>query len=304
MKKIILTSLIILFKLIASAQNNGIYELYNHQQYFINPAAAGEYEKAIIGFSMSNYDWNYSQNYPETYSLYGFSNIKNDTFTVGCNFFYEKTNILKTKGGAGTFAFHLPLKNNKFISLGTTIYILNKFIDAHYMYLGDAISDPHYFTSIPQNDANADIGVKLHNKSWYIGASVIHIFNTTTRFNEYIIQHNKRKYYGILGYKFSPNSTFILEPTLVFRYDNSFQLDIQLKAYYNNKFYVGASYNINNPNNINHIISAIIGLKFDRFLVGFIIKNNLSAYWSSPYTIKNEIMIKVDLFKPNETQYN
>ena len=165
---------------------------------------------------------------------------------LGMNVFHSEVGVIKSVGGALSYAFNYPLSKTFRFSLG-----VSSLVESRTMRLDDLTfnePDPfynHLLTSASsQVDASLRGGVLLYSKGFYLGASYLSVTNKVIQASEMAL--DEPFYRGSLqsGFAFSTNTAVAFKPSVLvcLLMDDSFLIDYSLKAYLQNKGWIGLTY--------------------------------------------------------------
>jgi type IX secretion system PorP/SprF family membrane protein len=113
-----------------------------------------------------------------------------------------------------------------------------------------------------------DFGVYYNTTDYYVGLSTTHLAASSLKYDNIgggtTISSLAHHYYFMGGYKFPVSETMELEPSTLIKSDaSSTQLDINLRAIYNNTFWGGLSYRLQDA------IVVMVGFQKDGFKFGY-----------------------------------
>jgi type IX secretion system PorP/SprF family membrane protein len=299
------------------AQQTPLYSQYMVNKFLLNPAVAGGngyttvntvFREQFLGF----------ENAPRTVSLNAQTRLLNDSYILrklqvrkdanqstrstniglGGNIFSDRNGIVTKTGFQFTYAYHVNFDNNFQVSLGLTGSTFQYKLDDSEAALVNT-DDPLLLGNDKQFWVpDATIGIFITNNFLYAGAAMTDLFGSNFKLGEGTFKDNfrtARNYNFMVGSRYRLDSGFKFEPSLLVRatkYD--FQTDINLKAFYQDDYWLGLSYRTNKT------IVSMVGVSVDMFYFGY-------AFDASLGTIKNyssgshEIMMGVR-FGDNSTR--
>lgn len=166
----------------------------------------------------------------------------------------------------GSYAYHLPLGNNTYASLGAFVGVKNYNLVTSGMTGNngsDISNDKAVSGSMSQFAPDGSLGGLVYGDKFYGGFSVNQIMNYKLDFSEIqnaIQGRLARHYYLYAGYKISmPNKDFSIVPSIMMRYlpNTKPSMDLNMKVNYMDLIWFGFSYR--------HLDAAIamIGLHFN-----------------------------------------
>ncbi len=198
--------------------------------------------------------------------------------------------VPKIRGGAGihiindeigyermlTFLASYAYKHqmaNGVLSGGLSLGFIQRTLEGDKFKASSPVTDP----SIPSGNVNAitpdvNLGVLYTTELYFVGASLTHLNKGSLNFDVPGTSNyrNAHHYYLTGGYNWSLNPSVDIKPSVLFKYTKSLQFDVNTMVYYNQKFWGGLSYRLND---------AIVGL------VGFNITDKIKMGYSYDYTL-------------------
>lgn len=255
------------------SQQVGLSSQYMFNNFLLNPAVAGSKEWIPIHTSVRK-QWVGINEGPVSQSVtaHGYNGYN---FGLGGGIFNETTGPTRRTGLNFSTAYHLVLKGNNSrlhqmtLSFGLaatlTQHALDKNALSTYLPNDPTILSAYASSLIP----DANFGVLLHQgNKWEVGLSAMSLVQT--RVDVYNLGNqvrNKlvRNYFLHGGYTFDVNSSFKIQPTLVFRMIEALpmQFDINTRFIYNQQYWAGVSYRHNDA------IAAMIGINIYRCRFGY-----------------------------------
>jgi type IX secretion system PorP/SprF family membrane protein len=213
--------------------------------------------------------------------------------------FNDHSGELDRTGLEGTYAYHMTIDQGQ-LSFGLSGVFYQFKLNKDMVVLGDEVADPLLdgikgTLYIP----DANFGAYYSSANIYGGISVMQLFQSSIQFgdntgSEYRL---KRNYNLMAGYYYNINDVFAIEPSLLLKIPTSSkaQLDINAKVYYKNNYWAGLSYRTGNA------MIIFLGLRFDRYYVGYAFDYNFSPLMKQTYG-SHEFMAAVK-FGDNARRY-
>jgi type IX secretion system PorP/SprF family membrane protein len=259
-----------------SAQQTPRFSQYIMNEFVINPAVAGADGRTSINLSMRKEWIGFSKNSPETYSLSAQTRILKSPFRVfrkgsvnrlrertkgrvgfGANLFNDKNGAIRRTGLETTYAYHIT-GNNGQLSFGLTASLVQLKFNSSDMVFKDNSTEVMQGV-INQSAYIPDFGVGINylNRSFHIGASVSHVFESPVVLGGSDYKSSeigyKRDYFLIaaLHKEFANNPDWQYEPSVFVKmYDllnfkggysgPGTQVDFTYKLFYMNRYWMGA----------------------------------------------------------------
>ncbi|HYQ57291.1 MAG TPA: type IX secretion system membrane protein PorP/SprF [Draconibacterium sp.] len=286
--------------------NNMFYKLG------VNPAYAGA-ENAISGTLLNRYQWSGFEGAPKTLvftadaAIQAFGapggigvNVISDEFGyykntwVNLNYSYKVTTSLGTLGlGVSPGIYNFSISPEWYVPEGNK-YGLN--------YYTQAESDP----LVPNEESSQitfdlGVGAYLSTNKYYLGFSVTHINQGEVKYDDTAMDFLTRHYYLTGGYNIKlSDPLFEVRPSFLLKSDlASWQIDVNTNVVYNDKFWGGISYRVQDA------VALLMGLElFNGVQVGYSFDLVTSAIKSNGFA-SNEIFISysIDLERNRNQKY-
>ncbi|MBL7910482.1 MAG: type IX secretion system membrane protein PorP/SprF [Bacteroidia bacterium] len=270
---------IFLFSLIAVcgfSQQLPQYTQYMLNEMAINPAVAGKDDFADVR-SNNRYQWIGITDAPRTYMLTLHGPIKSKNMGIGMNLYTDIVGPTRRTGLNFSYAYHLKLKEDMFLSMGLSAGVLQWGIDGSKLVLRDSgdenLLSTYQTTYVPDFGA----GIYFHKKDrFYVGLSLPQLYQAPIKLydgagkNSRIINHFNLN----AAYKFDLGDDFKIEPSFLVKYAIPAppKMDIGARVIYQEQIWLGGAYRHN-----------------DAFtaLVGYFYKNYLMIGYSYDFTTTN-----------------
>lgn len=222
------------------------YSQYMLNELAINPAVAGRDEYTDMR-SNSRHQWVGITDAPRTYMLSIHGPIQAKNMGVGMNLYTDIVGPTRRTGLNFSYAYHLKLEKEMFLSMGLSAGILQWGIDGSKLILreeGDQrLLNTYQTTYVPDFGA----GLYFHKaKQFYFGVSVPQLYQAPIGLyagagkNSRIISH-----FNINGaYTFDLSDDFKLEPSFLLKYAIPAppKIDVGLRCTYQEQIWLGCSY--------------------------------------------------------------
>lgn len=145
------------------------------------------------------------------------------------------------------YSFHLNIKNNSFLAFGVSVGITNDKLDFDEIHLGD--ENDQFLNQLKDqggNNTSATVtpGILFYSPRFYIGYSAANLGLFEVEENALNDDFSSVIHYMMAGYQFPVGGRTNLQASVFYYYfdELSNNLDISVKADFNNKGYVGVSY--------------------------------------------------------------
>lgn len=254
--------------------------------YAINPAIAGMNDYYQIKTSVRN-QWVGIEDAPKTtlLSIYGKSN---DRVGLGGLVFNDQVGPTSRAGANLTYAYHINLSQSIKLSLALSGGFTQFKIDKENWNVSNPddplLSGGEIVNLVP----DATFGFNIYSEdNWYLGASVPQLLNSelilTDDNDNVTLDANLARHINVMGlYNMKINHYWDIQPSILFKsvLEQS-QLDIGMKTIYNDNLWIGMDYRNNGD------ISALLGFYIqDRYIVGYsydIPNPEISSYTSGSH---------------------
>ena len=296
-KYIIFVILIWVFAKPANAQQAPFYTQYMFNDYLINPAVAGTYNFFQMRANQ-RIQWMGITDAPRTMSIAGYGPFKDRPMGYGGYIYNDVTGPESRLFIGGSYAYNIAINDAMRVSGGLTIGLMQYKIDYSIMNFDDEIYDPVTSTNpearfIP----DASIGFYLNSSEFYVGISAHQLFGNKYNTHEESdstsgISRLTQHLYLAGGYILILNKDFTLDPSALIKYTSATQIQAEINAKvtwqrmvwagltyrtsdaisilagynYENKIYIGLSYDITTSELRKHTsgtIEVMLGYRFN-----------------------------------------
>ncbi|WP_346882474.1 type IX secretion system membrane protein PorP/SprF [uncultured Algibacter sp.] len=299
----LLKSYIIIFILIncwdAVAQQLPQFTQYMYNTISINPAYAGSRETlSIVGLHRSQ--WVGLDGGPTTQTLSVHTPLRNDRIGLGLSFINDKLGYENFTYLYGDFSYTLPIGQKAKLAFGAKGGFTQYHIDQELLDDPAVINDPFFNDVSNRWSPNIGLGAYLHTNTWYLGLSAPRILNTDYNNGKNgdvdFVALERVSYYFTGGYVFDISQNTKFKPSMLLKATNGAPLsfDVTANFLFNDTFWLGASYRINEAA---EAIGAIADFQVSKqFRIGYAYEypiSELSAYTSGTH----EILLMFEVFK-------
>jgi type IX secretion system PorP/SprF family membrane protein len=234
---------VILFSCVmAVAQQDPQYSHNMFTKLAVNPAHAGAYD-AICGTLLYRNQWTgFGEGTPKTFVLMAEMPVQKLRGGLGLTVISDKLGFENNLTARGAYAHKLDLGSG-YLNLGLDVAYMQKSLDGDWIY--NQANDP----SIPQGAVSGGtidfgFGAYFYNENLYAGISSSHLSEGDLK-TDNVTTKLKRHYYLMAGYDYELNPDITLKPSLMVKSDaTSTQVDINTNVQLQNKFWLGASYRL------------------------------------------------------------
>ncbi len=297
MKKVYLIILILLVAAPGFSQQLPQFTQYMYNTISINPAYAGSRDGfSIVGLHRSQ--WADFEGAPTTQTLSVHSPLRNDKVGLGLSIINDNAGYENYTYAYGDFAYRLDLSDDVTLRLGLKAGASYYNLEDELLTDPDVISDPFFADRLNRWNPNFGVGFYLSSQNWYIGASIPRfISNNDERYNDYLA-FEEVHYYLTGGYVFDLSDNVKLRPTTLLKATSGAPLSVDISAttIFNEKFYLGANYRIDDA------IGAFLDVQlFDGFRAGYAYEYPISDI--RPYTSGSHEILLIYEFRFKNTRY-
>lgn len=256
MKKL---SLIIASLLVGSTlvwgQQDPQFSQFMYDRLSVNPAFAGS-KDAICATLIGRQQWSGLSGQPSTGLLNVSGPISSIKSGIGATVYLDEIGPQSTTAFRLSYAYHIKVSGTTKLALGVGLGLLNSSLSSDwsaYDYdtdgnlLGGGLGSGAGDASIPvQNQQastfDASFGAYLYNSKYYVGISAVHLNQgDLSELNIEVARH----LYFMAGYDFELTPMLTLTPQTLVKTDlASTQVDVNATATYNNTFWLGVSYRL------------------------------------------------------------
>lgn len=273
MKKIFsLLYLLIIVNLAAMGQQDPGFTNNMHYKLGINPGYAGA-EDVISGIILNRYQWEGMPGGPKTlvFSVDGAVNLFGAPGGLGLNIVSDQLGNEDNTMINANYAYKADLSIGT-LGIGLSVGLFNKSMNGQWeMPEGDLYTQPGSDPGIPQGDVSQmafDFGTGLYllANNYYLGVSVTHLNQADIKFDEQAVTYMARHYYLTGGYNIKlADPLFELRPSFMFKSDlASWQVDLNTNIVYDDRFWGGLTYRVNDA------VALLMGLEMENGLkVGY-----------------------------------
>ncbi len=262
--------LVFMVKLAAFSQQDPQFTNNMYYKLGINPGFAGA-EGTINGLILNRYQWEGFTGAPKTLVFSADAAIEafGSPGGVGLNVVSDQLGFENNTQINANYAYRKPLGIGN-LSFGLSIGLYNKSINGEWEVPEDdygIYTQPSSDPGIPQGEVSqmafdAGFGVYLSTNKYYLGTSVTHINQASIKFSDLASTFLVRHYYFTGGYNIKlSDPLFELQPSFLFKSDlASWQLDLNVNLVYDERFWGGISYRIQDA------VALLMGLEMENGL--------------------------------------
>ena len=243
MKRLIqyITFISIAFSSVQSfAQNDIDVSHYMFDEISYNPAFTGEGETFRASL-LARKQWLGFEGSPLTQTL-SIDGATKHYGGFGLHAVNDKLGFENNVTATFNYSYGVNLSKNSRLTAGFAVGIIDRYINAsEFIYQDPTQSDPEgYYENNNNIIPTLNLGLNLSVKKLTVGASVNHVANSLSSAT---ITKLPRHIYGYAKYTITPNQKLAVVPSVLVKYGSAkTQLEGNVTAYFNQKFWLGASY--------------------------------------------------------------
>lgn len=215
--------------------------MFNRLNY--NPAVTGASRYVnISGFTRQQ--WTGWEGAPRSQMLtvHNYFNKVNSGF--GLVLIYDAIGLERSMNAKMTYAYHVVLSGNSYLSMGLSAGVLYRFFDRGGI-LADDMSDQELPLDIKDKTyADFDVGFEFNTYRLTVGVSATHITHSSQK-NKDVALVAGRHFYAFARYVFQLNPRWELEPSVFVQQNRKFlHSETNVLARYDDRFWFGASFRV------------------------------------------------------------
>ena len=280
MKTVFKIILFVLMTRVLHAQQIVMFNNYFYKPMVNNPAYTG-IDSAPNLMLVNHTQWTSFKGGPQYNILTFDGNLINKNTGLGVTIFSDKKGINNRVGGNLSYSYKVRFKNKIHLQLGLSVGAINQSID-YSKAIVENQNDPSLFSNTQNKTSfDANIGLAFISKNIEFGFAVPQVANNKI---SYISNNDSRTFYSqsrhymsSLSYKIpiSKAKKIAISPQVLARYVPSapLQYDVNVKADWQNKLWLGATYKNNYAVGLNLGVvlfkKLTVGYSYDYILGGF-----------------------------------
>jgi len=268
---------------------------YSHNMFTklaVNPAHAGAYD-AICGTLLYRNQWTGFEGAPKTFVLMAEMPVQALRGGLGLTVVSDNLGFEKNIIARAAYAHKLDLGSG-YLNLGLDVGYMQKSIDGSKFIFNDGGDQSIPLGSVSGGAIDFGFGAYFYNEKLYAGLSSSHLSEGEIK-TDNVTTKLARHYYFMAGYDFELSPDITLKPSLFAKSDaTSTQVDFNANVLLQNKFWLGASYRLQDA------IVILAGLEITPNLkVGYaydLTTSDIKSYSSGTHEIMINYCLRV---KPN-----
>lgn len=237
----------LLISTVGVAQQLPQFTQYMYNTISVNPAYAGSREAlSIVGLHRSQ--WVGFKGGPITQTLSVHSPLRNDRIGLGLSFIEDDLGPQNFSYLYADFSYAIPTGKDGKLAFGIKGGFTQFSFDTDFRLDGSNIDDPLIYGTEDRWSPNIGAGMYWSTNRIYLGLSAPRILNTDTNNKNDFEALERISYYFTGGVVVDLSKTIKLKPAFLIKATNGAPLSYDLTAnfLFNEKFWLGGSYRINN----------------------------------------------------------
>ncbi|MBC2846849.1 PorP/SprF family type IX secretion system membrane protein [Winogradskyella flava] len=216
----------------------------------INPAYAGS-RGTFSAVGLHRSQWVGLEGGPETQTLSFHTPLKYEKIGLGLSFINDKLGYENFSYIYGDFSYTIQTGENSKLAFGLKGGLTHYSLDEELLNDPSVVNDPFFNDVSNRWSPNLGAGLYWHSERWYVGLSAPRILNTDYNKGRQgtldYVALERVSYYVTGGYVFDLNDNTKLKPSVLLKATNGAPLsfDISANFLFNEKFWLGAGYRIN-----------------------------------------------------------
>ena len=263
MKRIWITSIVLLLAASAFSQQLPYHSQYMFNSYLLNPAVAGSTKELPIMLTFRN-QWTGFEGAPLTMTLSAHGNLKKK-MGIGGAIFHDQTGPTARTGAMASYAFHVPMDKTK-LAFGLSAMVFQYVMDKSELTTDDPGDDAIDGAVEKKVVPEANFGILYYGEKFHVGLSIPQLIEMKVDVG-YSGSMNKmtRHLFADAAYKFKLSDDFELEPSFLLKITAAapIQIDINARGIYKEMIWLGVSYRSQES------VVAMLGLKKSGFGFGY-----------------------------------
>jgi type IX secretion system PorP/SprF family membrane protein len=235
--------LIVLLGTVTSAQQLPQFTQYMYNMISVNPAYAGSRETLNATILHRN-QWAGLEGNPRTSTFSMHTPLRNERIGLGISYINDRLGFESTNYVYGDFSYSVPVSEEVKMSFGLKAGFTS------YNLENPDPNDMFFNANFNSWNPNFGAGFYIGSNKWYAGISSPRILNTDLNDGEFqAVERNS--YYAIGGLVLDISENTKFKPTVISKFTNGAPAtyDFTANFLFNEKFWVGASYRINDASN-------------------------------------------------------
>jgi type IX secretion system PorP/SprF family membrane protein len=264
----------------ASAQQGAVYNLYFHDHYYLNPAAAGLSGPTSFYINAKEFWLGFPENTPGTQSLVFHTRLKKMSLSkrkrsfgqrrpgsvgVGAMLYNDYNGPIRKTGLLTSYAYHIYM-NDVHMSFGLSSFTYQFITDKQQINLKNK-NDRFYSEGGHFYATDANIGFYLKANGYHLSIATLNLLQSSVKLvdSDFIDYKENRLYSLFTGYNLELNKRLFVEPSLYFQTDEalSMRMELNVRLLYSEKVWGGFGLSSLNT------LCAFTGYTSDQFDFGY-----------------------------------
>lgn len=296
MKKLYIITFLLFAGATTYAQQLPQFTQYMYNTISINPAYAGNRDAiSVVGLHRSQ--WSGLEGAPKTQTLSIHSPLRNEQVGLGLSVINDNAGYENYTYVYGDFSYTINVNATTTLSFGLKAGMSYYNLDEELLMNvpgDDFFNDDTFNRWTP----NFGAGLFLSSQDWYLGLSAPKVINNDNNPHSEYVALEQVHYYLTGGYVFNLSDNLKLRPTSLLKYTSGAPLSVDISStfIYDEKFYLGANYRIDDA------IGAFVDFQvLDALRVGYAYEYTISDL--QPYTSGSHEILLIYELRLQNTKY-
>ena len=229
------------------AQQDPQYTQYMFNMQAVNPAYVGNQEGMMSGTLLLRRQWFGITGAPVTQTFSLNASLMEGSLGVGAVILNDKIGITNATSALFNWAYHLRVTKTGKLGFGMYGGIRQyraDFADVTTS-INNSVYDPAFANNMSKGLPVVGVGLMYHTDNFYAGISTPQLITTRYSVDVLSVKHNSHFFFNT-GYVFEATPNIKLRPSFMLKYVKGSPLspDINLNAWFKDKFGIGASYRV------------------------------------------------------------
>jgi type IX secretion system PorP/SprF family membrane protein len=270
MKKIFLITLTAL-AFASNAQQVPLFSQYLNNDFLLNPAIAGT--KSYMPVSVTaRLQWVNLAGAPVSQigSIHG---AINKSVGMGLSLTNFTAGPTRMTSAQLAYSYRVKLNDKMKISFGLAPMIIQHSIAKDKVILDDVNDNTFNKLNGKTTIADLDAGVYVYGQKWAASLSAPQVLGSRYRLGDDLFKERLKRHYMLFGsYDFACKDKYILTPSVLVKMMETggpIQVDVNLKANYDNQFWAGVAYRAASSMSFNEAAVVFVGIQKNNFVFGY-----------------------------------
>jgi type IX secretion system PorP/SprF family membrane protein len=263
----------------AIAQQLPQFSQYLYNDFLLNPAIAGTKDYTPVTLS-ARMQWVGFNNAP-TMQIGSINGALTKNVGLGLSITNVATGPITNTSIQFAYSYRIKLNENTKLSFGIAPMLIQQTLQKYKLTLDNQNDNTFNRISGKTMIADADVGVYLYGKKYFVSFSVPQLLENKVRLGDALFTERlKRNYVLYGGYDFAVKDNFVLTPSILIKAIEGgapIQMDVNFKATYNKLIWLGVSFRGSSSQSPSEALVASLGVMKYNFVFGYSYDYSLSS---------------------------